>query len=460
MATEEHKPDEQNSANSAVVVRTELIGGQVGSFIRSDRGLPQTIDDAELLFGDKVYDRMLVCPEIQGLFNGIRSAVLEQGFLVSPGVEKPLPSPDGSVDPGEQTRYDQASEIADFVNDQLDRAGRLGRGFFHVLWESMNCLVKGHVLFEVTYEDLESGKWKGKRGLQSIKPKPRQNYSLVVDSYNNLLGVTARQPGRQYVIRTGYIGDATQVPSFIGRSKLMVFSWDVKDDDPRGTSLLRGCYRPWSKLELTDPEEVSYAVQFGSGRLFYRRGSADSSNVGVSKESNEDIATKLEGWGPGGVFVGEPESEATVVMPDTDTKIFINLREEIRRQFALAMTTSVRAFLEAQHGSKADAAQADNLLDSFIGIIHKHIEPVVQQMLIRVLVDMNYPELEEEFYPVFTMNAGGSDSLVEVAGAIKDLVDAGFITEEMKPYVARDRLGIEYHGNSNPGSEDASGLKQ
>lgn len=449
--------DKDKDEATPAQLQTELVGAIPFGWLPVDQGLPQSIDDAEAMFGIDIYDRMLHSPDLQGLFNGLRSAILEQGWMVSPAVKKPHFNADAS----EIAEYERAEELADFVRKQIESLNHNGgRGFYSLLWESLNTLAKGHVLAEVTYHVLTSGKWKGKLGLKSIKTKPRQNYAIVVDAYNNFIGVTARQPGKQFIVRVGYIGNAHDVPSFIGRDKFILFNWDVVDDDPRGTSLLRGCYRPWKKEQTIEPQRVKYAVQFGGGRILIVRGERSAENPGVAGESNAEVLKKGKEWSAGGVLVLEPGADGRVVMPETDTKIFLNEAEDIRKQYALALTTSVRAFLEAQHGSKADSAQGDKLLDAFIGAVHNHVEPIIAAQLIRPLIRLNFgEELADTLLPIFSLKAGGKDDFSSNAEAVSKLVSAGMVTEPMKAEIAREKLGIEYLPGEEkeevtPGDED------
>ncbi len=434
----------------------DLIGSQPYGFLTADRGLPQTIDDAEQMFGMGIYDQMLNDPDLQGLFNGLRAQILERGYLISPAVAKPLPN-----DPPEEVaRHEQALIYGKFVEAELKLLAKHRRGFGQVLAESFRALVKGHVICEVTYRDIEQGPHKGLRGLRSIRVIPRENYALAVDPYNNFLGVTARQPGRQFIVRVGYIGDAREVPSFIGRDKLLLFSWDVKDDDPRGQSLLRACYRPWKKAQLLDPERVKFGVQYGGGRIVHTRGPKDLQNPGTSEMTNAEVAAALERLGTGGIAVTEPGSDTTVLMPNGDTQYFLREAEDIRRQYALALTTSIRAFLEAKHGSRADSEQGDTLLTAFISLIQEHWEPVINEMLIRPLIAHNWgDEIAGEFCPEFSFVRGDSDEFVANAGAVSTLISSGGLPEAMRPAVYRERLGIEYEGDGQEPKE-AGGLEK
>src|SRR4051812_11967149 len=74
-------------AVTADMRREYVAAGGYDSYDLYSRVLGFTIDDVTAAFGDDLYDRMLLNDHVAGVFNGFRSAVLEDGMQLRPAIE-------------------------------------------------------------------------------------------------------------------------------------------------------------------------------------------------------------------------------------------------------------------------------------------------------------------------------------------------------------------------------------
>lgn len=403
-----------------------IAGSTLHPTIASYYGLPQSIDDAEAKYGSDIYDKMLHDPDLQGFMNGLKATVLEHEPQVLPSHDPP--SKYEPATPEEESDYKKSKEIADFVSLCHDLLPYSDRPISEVLWDMLEALSHGHRLAEIVfrpgYEGMADGKWV----LDSIAVKPRQNYAFVTDNHNRLLGVTGKVPGIAPHIRQGLIGDPSGLPNFVPREKLFCFAPYKRNGDPRGSSLLRGAYIPWKKDQYIHEEHLKFISQFGGGMITAELGEKTETGklthpvTGEQVEFSEYIGLMLQNMGNGQYGVFPNGTKVTVHQPTSDGKAFEVALEANRRQKALAVTTSIRAFLEAKHSSKADSETADDALHRFIRNNRRALADAYRMTVVYQLVKANFgDQVALKYLPRIELGEESGASFAESAQGLKHL---------------------------------------
>lgn len=236
--------------------RREYVSGGLGGagqwFNNFTKTLSWAIDDISQDFGDDVYERMLFDPQVASVINVFKASILEDGIDLSSGV--------GDAD---ADGYDLAATIADAATEML---AALNPDLDTVLWNLMDAIALGNRVAEQVYRTDELA---GKRGLvlEALRVKPRHMTAFVVDSFLRVLGLVGFIPGVGAPLMQGYLLDIKQTPNLLPREKFCVLSFRPRDNDPRGVSVLRACWTPWSLKQQVLREHVKYLTQFASPSL-------------------------------------------------------------------------------------------------------------------------------------------------------------------------------------------------
>jgi len=361
----------------------------MGDYLSS---LPRYIDDAERDFGLDIYERMLRDPVLGSSIRSLKVAVLSKGPRFLARVKAPSK---WSKDPEKLTKYEKAEEIRLFIERMCDR---LQEPLENILFEMLDCLVYGHAVAEETYEVRG-----GQLILKTLRVKPRENYSFVVDRYMNLeglVGTSIYQPAMQ-------LGSLSNVSKedVIPREKFFILTWDGHSGDPRGSSLLRGAYNAWYLKQQTWPQYLKFLVQFGTPSIaaFLPEESGDvevidsEGNVKTDSEGNpvvlsaeEAMLEKLIAFANGTAIVLPHGSEIELIQSQGDGGAYVKAFDLYDRQMTRAILIAARATMEAEHGSKADSSTAQDILADFTQYIQRQVEAAFMRDVIMPVVRYNF----------------------------------------------------------------------
>jgi hypothetical protein len=326
---------------------------------------------------------------------------------------------------------------------------RQDRPIERTLWNLLDAPRLGHKLAEITYDVIEEGPWAGKIGLRSLRCKPRQNYTFVVDEFNGLRGVSAKIPGGSQILWTGPMGDASKVPNTISPEKILVFCLDDEDGDPRGRSWFRGCYDPWYRKQALKPEEVRTGVQFGGGSIDViapeEKSGVPVTNPFTGQQDSllsvmNEVASRRRN---GGVATWPAGTTVQVNQPSANPSFFDSAFSRQDREMVNAFLLSARTVLEAQHGSKADGDNAQDLLDELKKFVQRRLCEAIRSQLFRRLVEMSYGrEAAERGTPIPVMQKTRSSDFASNAPGVAALVSAGYLEASQYAGVDSELLGL------------------
>lgn len=210
------------------------------------KALPRWISDIDRDFGSDIYERMTYDPIVYSSISLLVLACLADGYRVIPAIED-------KTDPD----YEMAEEYAEFV--QRNCEGLDGCTFEQFMWDMLwNGLVSGHKVAEQVYRNGEDED-KGKLVWRALKTKPREATGFVVDAYMNLVGLLGLIPGQGFPVLVGSIvANPSVLPNLLPTEKFIIFTHQMKNNDPRGTAVLRYVYNPWFLKMQTWPEYIRF----------------------------------------------------------------------------------------------------------------------------------------------------------------------------------------------------------
>jgi hypothetical protein len=319
----------------------------------------------------------------------------------------------------------EAKEFCDYLNWNL-------KNLKDVTWyESciniLTYLQYGFSWLEKVYEPNFSKKhskyvWKLK------KLAPRSQHSIEQwkfdDDGRTVIGLRQYPPQGLNLGATKTYNYNSDPNSYMKRNKFMLFSWDSKNSSPIGVSPLNACYKAWKEKVLIEAIEVT-GVSKGVGGLLTLRVPTEHINKAAEDPNSNEYKTLMalqqqaalmhngdqtfimlgsDVQGPNGngkyvydVSVTGIEGNSAV---STDTIInerkkaildvfgagFINLGNEANGSYSLAdAKTSLHAFFMEKH--------------------MLFIQSVIQNDLVKQLMEINRVSLQEDDIPTFRLNA-------------------------------------------------------
>jgi phage gp29-like protein len=429
-------------------LNTELLLGAMatnawltflGDYLRS---LPRYVDDAERDFGIDLYERMLRDPGLASAIGALKTATLSQGPRFTCRVDAPSPA---MPDPEKQAIHEQAEEIRGFVERMMDR---LQQPLEDILFEMLDFLAFGHKVAEEVYE-LQGGRLM----LSKLRVKPRASYAFVVDQYMNLLGLAATSA-------TGLMLDSSAISpeQVISREKFFILTNDAKGGDPRGSSALRPAYNPWYLKQQAWPMYLKFLAQFGTpsiwGKLPPNAEDKEVINADGAQQRDADgnpivmtaadaMLAKLIAFANGTAIVVDDGTELNIIEPKTDGEAYIKAFDLFDRQMTKAVLISVRATMEAEHGSKADSATAQDILAEIVQGIRRKVEIAFFRDVISPVVRYNFGDeaADGSLCPIMTLSDVPQQDQVAYGDMIANLGRANLLHLSQYPGIDA-KLGL------------------
>lgn len=235
--------------NSRSLIDEYVAGGEQYAWsTQYYRSLPHYIDDVSMSFGDDLYERMMLDPQVASCVHLLKTSALAREPSFTPAVDDEDPS------------YGRAKE----ARDLCERAfGSLGDALLPTLYDLMDAIALGNRVAEIVYR-----RESGRLTLAALKCKPRHSHAFVVDPWMNLIGLLAIIPGEAPSLVGGTIlGDPSVIRNLLPRSKFLILTFRGKNGDPRGQSYCRPAYDPWWTKQQVKPEYLKYLTQFAGPSL-------------------------------------------------------------------------------------------------------------------------------------------------------------------------------------------------
>lgn len=373
-------------------LRQEYVSGGGSSVLAGmdARRLPWSFDDLTQDFGDDLYERMLYDPCLAASLNILKAAILEEGATLSP-----------AVDDKDADGYDQAKAFVvaqELMLDDLDVALDVA------LWDLLHALAVGNRVAEQVYVDDQTYTGRRQLTLRALKVKPRRATAFVVDPYLNILGLLGQVPG-QTGVQTGNVIATGNVPNLLPRTKFAVLSFRPRDNDPRGSSILRPAYNAWWLKMQTWQEYLRYLAQFATPSVVGKTPESatpatlvdetgapiiGSNGLPIQVTPEESMLEQLVQIKNGAALALPHGSEVDPLWMQGDGKVFLEAFGLYDRQMTTAVLHQTRATMEAEHGSRADSETGQGILDTMIRQAKRAVCRMLRRDALRQHIVLNY----------------------------------------------------------------------
>ena len=387
-------------------------------------------DDLNREFSDQAYEQMVRDPAVAASVDVLKSLILSEPLrLISREQDRKHPD------------YAEAQGVTDFCTHQLKT---MKRSLQIVMWEAMDAIIYGSALVENVYDDQATDGTKPIIKLVDLKTRSRGNYGLIVDRHFNVLGAVQTEQGT-YGIGSGvYTGSTKPNPeAVIPREKFWLVTFNGRNSDPRGQSLLRPAWNPYFLKTQVFPAYLKYLVQFASPSIvgFTPEGAedveivdengivaVDADGIAQTISAEEDMLNTLLGFQSGTVAVLKGGSRMELIQSQGQGEAFARGVELFDRQIAMAILKTHRTLLEAKHGSKADSESAADITDVFVASLRELVATSFTRDVLRPLVTANYgEEIADRFTPEATLKSTPKQDFSKTAEAIGKLWTAQYL---------------------------------
>lgn len=416
---------------------TEYVAGGVGLWSHTAvRTLPWAFDDLGRDFGDDIYERMQLDPQVIAVVNVLRAAIIEEGAQCRCSVE----DPDGDG-------YELGQEIAAFCTSVL---ADLTIPLDDVLWDLLGAIALGNRVAEQVYQDVPATTYALPGGgpvsrtpdlivLAALKPKPRRSTAFVVDAFMNVQGLVGQQPGQGYGAQamTLMTATATALPNLLDRSRFAVLTFRPQNADPRGTTILRPAYTPWWVKQQIWPEFLKYLAQFASPSI-YAIASEAASKSGVIITNPDGTTSKVSAVtvlldtllafrnGTAAAFDYGTVLKALEVVGDGQA--FHNGFARCDAQITIAVLNQTLATMEGEHQARASSEVHQDTLDTIQRQAKRAVCTMLRRDVLTPLVAYNYGwPTARALTPIVSLGSVESQDFAKVATAIALLARAGYL---------------------------------
>ena len=406
-----------------------VAGGRYQWTANIPKALPYQFDDLTTDFGDDIYQKMLMDPQVSACLNTLKTAILADGVSVTSAVLD-------ATAPG----FKRAQTIAAFVQRDLEN---LKPTLDSVLWSLLDAMAYGSKVAEQIYR-LDGGQLH----LAALKVKPRRVTAFVVDAYMNVLGLLAVVPGTasSATLSTMLIPDPASLPNMLPRDKFAVFTHWPKDADPRGTSILRPAYRPWWDKQQMVPEYLKYLTQFASASMIATAPeqntpytTTDAEGGTVQQSVAQQIAAALEGFRNGTFLVLPFGASAKPIEVAGEGVPFMHAFDRFDRQISTAILHQTLATQESRHETRAAAEVHQDILALLIRMSKRALAQMLRNDVFRPLVRYNWgDDAAARFTPTVNLSEIEAEDLSPRMVAVAQLADKGLIFPSQLPDLFAD----------------------
>jgi hypothetical protein len=479
-------PHAQVYGSRAAIPQQEYVAGQPFPFLSNYlKALPHWVDELTRDFGSDLYERMLWDPMIYSAVNLLKLAVLADGYQVSPMADgkdatkgsEPPPEQKHGHDDGEETQesqyddsaiqgaettnaeegsdYELAKEISDFCHRNL--ANLEGESFEQFCYEIMAGFELGNKVAEQVYRNGEDED-EGKLVVKSFKVKPREATGYVVDAYMNLVGLLGLIPGQGFPVLVGSIvANPTVLPNLLPREKFVIFTYNMKNNDPRGTSGLRPAYTPWWLKQQMWPEYLVYLANHASPKtvgftppdatampptdslgnpLAVPVGGTQSyqgaqTNVITPEQQMANVLSQLRNTSAAAFPY---DAKVMVLQVSGDGQAFRNAIDLFDAQITHAIHYQTLATMEGEHMARASSETHKDILSMPIAYLRNLLALTIRRDVFFNLVRYNYgDEAARRFTPKITFGKADQSDWHVDADSIAKLVTAKFLSPSQFP---------------------------
>ncbi len=290
--------------------------------------------------------------------------------------------------------------IAAFVRDALER---VEGSFLDDLRHIAGAIRYGYSLAELVWERWDSARHGERIGLRAIKDKPPEQFTFETDLYGNITGLRQR------------VG---AVRASLPLGKFVHFAFESEGENPYGHGLLSRCFwHDWFMREGWKFWAV-YLERFGSPLV---RATVPRATTPAERRELEDVISSIQQRT--GLVIPEGVAIDFVEATRSGTASYREFIEEQKEAIAIVVLGQTLTTYVGSRGSQALGTVHERTKEEILAADAEAIATVVNEQIIRRLVDANYAGIER--YPVWTWEMTDVRDLESFARVVVRLRNTG-----------------------------------
>ena len=409
-----------------------VVGRQFGNGLYIHT-LPAPGDDLQAEFGTEIYERMKTDPEV--------SASLDV-LIIAPTSSEPIFTPNPRLtDPVDMAT---SQHIADFFTDAFNR-------FETPLAEIIRSAVEGALtygscLVEMRGHHLRSGPWAGLIAPLSLHPKAIRDTAYVVDQFNNVLAILPTRPAGisfpNFAMPMGTELSNDKIPGLLPRSKFWALTWRARNNDPRGSSVLRPAYSAYWVKQQALHEMLTWLVRFAQPSFWATVGPdavpfcyTDANGIEVKIEPTQRLLEALQQFKNGSVLALPFGSVLNTINLTSSGNIFLDVIASANTEITRAILNQHLASNEGEHQSRASSEVHRSLLTGLLKAIKRWFCQSFYRDVLRPFTIMNFGAEAERYTP--HLDVGDHDGLSLSIEQVGLLHQSNYFTNDQLPWVDR-----------------------
>jgi hypothetical protein len=393
-----------------VDMEEEYLAGGAGYFAgMGELMLPESFDDLTRIAGPGAYDIVTSHHDVARSLRTFKLSVLagevtfEPTYPIEPGNEAD-PDPDQA----------KSKEIADYCQRVVNGCA----GWRSSLLQLLDGYERGVKLAEITCEIAIGGEDDGRLMLKTLNVKPQKAWQFIVDRAYQVTGILGRKPDGK---RARYDPE-----------KFLWLTFFPKDNDPRGTTVLRLIYAMWAFAVRQPAQWLKFLSQTAVPSLILKTAeNATNKKLPDGSTVTPERYLILRGtqFQNGSVLALPHGTEHAIVEVSGEGGPFLNALKYCGNAIVSTILGVTRATEEAEHGSKADSQQGGDILDLLKQYGQQSLGEALRIGLFRKLVAFNYgEEAAERHTPYVSIGSTDASDLVARLNVLATLVSSGAIT--------------------------------
>lgn len=348
------------------------------------------------------------------------------------------------------SKNQESKDFCDFLNWNLKNLKETT--WYDSCINILGYLQSGFSWLEKCYEPNYS-KQHSKYAWKLKKLAPRSQHSIAEwkfdDEGRNVVGL--RQWPAQS-LNLGYTRSSILPSSeykMIKRNKFILFSWDSKNGSPVGTSPLNACYRAWKEKTLIESIEVT-GISKGLNGIVKATCPAEVINKAAEDpQSNEaallqalqqQLALMHQGDQTYVLMASDPHEGTNIPLYNFELKGVdgqggktVTTVEFIEARKKAILDTFGAGFINLGNDNTGSYSLADAKTSLHAFFMEKHmifIQSVIQNDLVKQMMEINRVFLEESDIPVFTLNALDEIDPEVYSSMIQRVASVGFLPRQ------------------------------
>jgi hypothetical protein len=402
------------------ITKTELQRSYVAvssgySSLRGPRRLPQVNEDVTGTPGPTVYEQMSCDSEVAAALLLLVYFILADGVQCAPAV--------GEKD----DRYELAVEINQHIERTMCNLQR-------PLKETLEMIVKesmthGNKVAEKVYAIPTTGLDAYKLVLSQIKVKPKAATAFVVDEFMNLVGLVPA--------RSGYTPVISENSKVIPPEKFVIATYRMKDEDPRGNSLLRPAVKAWNLKQLGWPEFLTYALRCAVPGLAVILSDKAKDKITTDSQGNQSTLTAVDEalqalaeFKNSTAMVLESGSEIKALEVRGEGEFWERFFQIVNKEITKGILLQELATSDAAHQTKGSTASQMDIVELLVWAGKTWVAEIVRSQIYKPQVEYNYgAEIAAELTPKAMLGDYDRKSWDKDSDAVVGLCTATVIDE-------------------------------